>query len=429
MGGELSPFTAERVQRVAEASRMGRQSVPPPYHTYDLDLLYLVCRFDPVEARKAMPAPLELHDDGLGVIMLYTAPRGWIIAPFSACVATLHVKGYDQPDKFPSNFIHTAFYSGATAETFRHVFNDRVRIGSASIDIDDDGRLSAQAGVDGADAVRVSARSTNRRSDEIVGVNTYLTTFGNGIQTQTTSYSSRFRDLEDVSIEILDTAPEPLRRLRPLEVVWPIRLDGMAMTFNAPRPLDELQAANAVDVAQAAVFDLLRKIGRAAVLVTRRGRPIFVTPEAEVLLGAEPAGLIATPRLFDRQQGDPTSWRGTARLGEPVVVEHPPGRPLVLQMLPMLPGVADEPVMLMLISDPRAPAHRNPEPLLQMLGLTRAEARLAARVGRGQPPQSAASDLGITRQTARTTLKLVFEKLEVSRQAQLAQFVSRLDAV
>lgn len=47
-------------------------------------------------------------------------------------------------------------------------------------------------------------------------------------------------------------------------------------------------------------------------------------------------------------------------------------------------------------------------------------------MGAGLPPREAASRLGITEETARTTLKRVFAKTGVSRQSELAVLLSRL---
>jgi DNA-binding CsgD family transcriptional regulator len=59
-----------------------------------------------------------------------------------------------------------------------------------------------------------------------------------------------------------------------------------------------------------------------------------------------------------------------------------------------------------------------------LFDLTPAEARIAALIGSGLPPRSAAERLGITEETARTTLKHVFAKVGVSRQSELAALLT-----
>jgi DNA-binding CsgD family transcriptional regulator/PAS domain-containing protein len=64
--------------------------------------------------------------------------------------------------------------------------------------------------------------------------------------------------------------------------------------------------------------------------------------------------------------------------------------------------------------------------LQQAFGLTPAEARTAALVGSGLAPQDVADQLGITVGTIRCELKNIFEKLDISRQSELAALVARL---
>jgi DNA-binding CsgD family transcriptional regulator len=58
--------------------------------------------------------------------------------------------------------------------------------------------------------------------------------------------------------------------------------------------------------------------------------------------------------------------------------------------------------------------------------LTLGEARVASLVGSGLPPRKAAERLGIAEETARNVLKRVFEKLDISRQSELAALLGRL---
>lgn len=60
-------------------------------------------------------------------------------------------------------------------------------------------------------------------------------------------------------------------------------------------------------------------------------------------------------------------------------------------------------------------------------GLTRAEVRLALEVGRGLTLRAAARELGVTESTARSTLKVVYDKLSVRKQSELARLVAGLE--
>jgi len=64
--------------------------------------------------------------------------------------------------------------------------------------------------------------------------------------------------------------------------------------------------------------------------------------------------------------------------------------------------------------------------LHRLFSLTPAEARLVALVGSGTSPRHAARVLGISEETARTTLKHIFVKTGISRQSQLAVLFTKL---
>lgn len=61
-----------------------------------------------------------------------------------------------------------------------------------------------------------------------------------------------------------------------------------------------------------------------------------------------------------------------------------------------------------------------------LLNVTTGEARVAALVASGPAPREAAQRLGISVETARTTLKRVVAKVGVSRQSELAALLARL---
>jgi|GEM_PF-3205917 len=64
---------------------------------------------------------------------------------------------------------------------------------------------------------------------------------------------------------------------------------------------------------------------------------------------------------------------------------------------------------------------------LRFLGLTAAEARVAARVGAGQSPEEVAAASGVAISTVRLHLRRVYDKLGLNRQLELARLISRLE--
>ena len=81
---------------------------------------------------------------------------------------------------------------------------------------------------------------------------------------------------------------------------------------------------------------------------------------------------------------------------------------------------------LVLLADPRGPERRDAAQMLQLFGLTGAEAKLAALVGVGHAPRGAAAELKISENTARSTLKTVYDKLGINKQSELGHLVARL---
>jgi DNA-binding CsgD family transcriptional regulator/PAS domain-containing protein len=76
--------------------------------------------------------------------------------------------------------------------------------------------------------------------------------------------------------------------------------------------------------------------------------------------------------------------------------------------------------VLVSVSDPEDIAHPSVEGLTSLFGLTPAEARLAAALAGRQTVSEYAEEAGISRGTARWTLKRVLEKTQCRRQTELA---------
>lgn len=173
----------------------------------------------------------------------------------------------------------------------------------------------------------------------------------------------------------------------------------------------------------------------AGYLVLRTGR----VPEA-----AEPADRDRLGRFLAEYLPGPGVPRKTSIL----LRRKGGGRPLFVEALP-LPGGASDGTwtngwgsswtgawtgigangLILLVRDLLAPSARAVEPLLEPLGLTTAEARVAALVGRGSTPKEAAASLAVGESTVRSQLKSIYAKLGIHRQSELAVLVTRLDSV
>ena len=113
-------------------------------------------------------------------------------------------------------------------------------------------------------------------------------------------------------------------------------------------------------------------------------------------------------------------------IGVSLAIDHAePVRALVRRLHPQsaqMVGVARDAVALY-VTDPRKPVETPEEILQRLFGLTPREAAVLRILAKGEDLQSAATQLGISIQTARTHLKHIMETTGASRQAELVRMV------
>ncbi len=100
---------------------------------------------------------------------------------------------------------------------------------------------------------------------------------------------------------------------------------------------------------------------------------------------------------------------------------------MLLRPLPLVaaPDGSRNPSVAIFISDPSAPRRTPAAVLVELLGLTRAEARLALELADGHTLVEACENLHISRNTGKSHLSSVFSKTGVARQTQLVQLILR----
>lgn len=189
----------------------------------------------------------------------------------------------------------------------------------------------------------------------------------------------------------------------------------------------------------------LERMRAGIVILDARGRVRLVSPAAERLAygyialrgGAVPeAAEPVESARFDRFLADILPDRAWPRQDILLLRRRGGGRPLSVEALPLRGGdpfpVAGAGLgggVVLLLRDLLAPATRPIEPLLEQLGLTRAEARVAALVGQGSAPREVAEQFAVSESTVRSQLKAVYGKLAIRRQSELAVFITRLDSL
>jgi DNA-binding CsgD family transcriptional regulator/PAS domain-containing protein len=188
--------------------------------------------------------------------------------------------------------------------------------------------------------------------------------------------------------------------------------------------------------------DTLQYLPSGAMVVDTDGRIVFMNAAAERLIGDGLCTCQKHLRAASAEQ-QPALDRliASAQLGTeatslgPLALPRPSGKmPLLLQAIPFRRSDGDGidrllfglPSVLVILVDPEQEHEQNPIAALRLIGLTLAEARIAALVGSGHSRKEAADYLGISEWTAREALKRAFAKLGISRQSELVKLVYRL---
>ncbi|MCW5697495.1 MAG: hypothetical protein KIS96_12285 [Bauldia sp.] len=179
----------------------------------------------------------------------------------------------------------------------------------------------------------------------------------------------------------------------------------------------------------------LEEAGTAAVFLTGKGRVVAVSTPAkrlfaddlrvdkDRLVSRSPVAQARIERLVACREGVTTVPRAIGR------------RPLLVRAVPVS-GLAPangwvfsqnriEIILILVAIDPRVD-HRAGAEALGHLGLSPAEARVAALVGAGASAAKAAERLELTEATVRSYLKRVYAKLEISGRAELGLLSSKI---
>jgi DNA-binding CsgD family transcriptional regulator len=283
------------------------------------------------------------------------------------------------------------------------------------------GRAIAEGLVDGRIAVRLGGRLKSEVLEPKYGVNRYAAPSpAGGFGVFSVPFTCPHSELEDRFVEIIDPS---LGLPVPVEVPWGIWCHGTSVTLGEPHPVGELAGAADEERLALEVIEVFSRLGRPG---------LVIDAERRVRRSNGPAAqLIETSRLPVRDSvfhpgadglevlaGLP-HWRGA--VSDPFALR---GKDETLLVQFMRLG-RDE--TLVFVDDPAVRAHAAPESALRMLGLTAHESRIAAMVGSGRSPRETAVELGLSPHTVRSALKVVFDKLGVGRQSELARVVMRLE--
>jgi DNA-binding CsgD family transcriptional regulator/PAS domain-containing protein len=189
--------------------------------------------------------------------------------------------------------------------------------------------------------------------------------------------------------------------------------------------------------------EALARIGIGIFALDSLGRVVFANPAGErllgdglalvndrLLVGAAPERAALEAAIAQMTRAAPEDLAADPK---PILIHRRKAeRPLAIYVLPI--AATSYPAAqfltharaIVLAIDPEASGPADPALVRDVLGLTLAEARVAALVGAGLSPRESAEKLGIAEETARTALKRVFSKTGVSRQSELVALLTKL---
>jgi DNA-binding CsgD family transcriptional regulator len=115
---------------------------------------------------------------------------------------------------------------------------------------------------------------------------------------------------------------------------------------------------------------------------------------------------------------------------EPIIVQRQDKLPVIVRVWPCRvdAGTAARDVRAILTLNALGPKPGPPPAILaKTFGLTPSEAKLACIIARGAPPNIAAKELNISRETARNQLKSIFAKTDTHRQSELVALLLQVE--
>lgn len=412
---------------------------PPPWQLRGMDFIMVGAAFDPAAVRAYLPDDITPVSDCTGGFYIYDAPEGWGPPPYSAALGWLDIEGYDAPDGSKGRFSFLAYYSGRGFRGF-----SRFGIGPF---IDSQARLSLSkqvaegwAGPVGTDWLHLSIRLKQSDPPLTSGVHYYIAMRDSLVHALPIAFSFRFFEAEPLAAQLLVPDEDPIAGLRPTKLLWAGYVPDAVVTINNWQVVGSsshlLERAHETEY-----FGILGAVGVGAILINPERRCLLMNLIAEALVGdglSVVDGVVRTSVASDSEllKGaidkalKPDSQ--TADVA-PVALTRPSGRkPLIVQVVPLRSAGGSHPQptsAMLLINDPSRGTRGDPVSILQLLGLTPAESKIASLVGSGLSPRESAEIVGNSEGTVRNTLKQVYEKLDIGRQSELAKLVARLEAI
>lgn len=379
----------------------------PPYQGLVTELAFVSFEIDPAAVRPFVPPQLAISSSNIVQLAIFECGTAWGLGQHARAVFGLEVEDHDSPDTNKGMFMVAQAISGDAWSIINSMYG-RADRGFARVRREGDTVEATVTGSDGAPWLELALRVSGPLMQNNSGIDRYIGETADGLVQHDVAYAATAEECEVERFEFAPGAPATFLACMPSAV----RIAGVNPTFagsySVPWPL----TANRDNQTISSYLDLMETDGRAAAVFSIDGR----------LLRANAKGM----RLLQQVSPSAASVALNAAVrGRPVQLERTSGPPLLVRAnLFRLPGTIDDLVLVLLI-DLADPDRRAATPFLQLLGLTGAEASIAELVGSGLSARDAATALRLSENTVRSTLKAIYDKLDISKQSELARLLAR----
>ena len=379
----------------------------PPYQGLITELAFVSFEIDPAAVRPFVPPQLAISPSNIVQLAIFECGTAWGLGQHARAVFGLEVEDHDSPDTNRAMFMVAQAISGDAWSIIDGTYG-RADRGFARVRREGDTVDATVTGADSAPWLELILRVSGPLMPNNSGIDRYIGETADGLVQHDIAYAATAAECEVERFEFAPGAPATFLACKPSAVRFAGVNPTFAGSYSVPWPL----TANRDNQTVSSYLDLMETDGRAAAVFSVEGR----------LLRANEKGM----RLLQQVSPSATSVAlKAASGGRPVQLERTSGPPLLVRAnLFRLPDTIDD-LMLVLLIDLADPARRAATPFLQILGLTRAEASIAELVGSGLSAHDAATTLRISANTVRSTLKTIYEKLDVSKQSELARLLAR----
>ncbi len=394
-----------------------------PHQVYSPRNFWMGVRFDPAGVRRALPprlAPVAECTGGVGIGYVLAGDAGALDVQVSVYV---DVEGFDAPDGRPGRFSVWGCYGPATG-----IGGDGE--GRAAFAVAN-GILTAEVAA-GSARIAASARIFPNQVSETVRFSNSMVALSPDnrlVCAAVPTFIARRVAASPVGAMITAGKDHPLSGLVPVAVIWAALNYDIYYAAGLPVP-----SAHDGRKALQTLFDHLDEGGR-GVLLLENGRLSLINGTAREMLAGEPSDReppipAAVGRDAFRSLVDTLRRAGLdAATGAFAVPRSAGRRPLLAVAIEVppesAPGSSDATLVFLTDPDRRPEGRDQASAMLQLLGLTPFEARVAAHAATGIARRDVARRLNLSEDTVRVTMSLVYGKLGIARQSELAGMVAR----